>query len=97
MSRESMRKPEMHSVATFSIVIPGSEILRWFKPQNVGTMVIAQVVPILICVTSGWEWLCVLFFLATFFIQEKIVPWNYVFFVAILKSINIKCTGIRNL
>ena len=49
MSRESMRKPEIHSVATFSIVIPGSEILRWFKPQNVGTMVIAEVVPSHLC------------------------------------------------
>ena len=25
MSRESMRKPEIHSVATFSIVIPGND------------------------------------------------------------------------
>ena len=36
-------------MATLSIVIPGSKIPRWFKPQNVGTMVIAQVVPSHLC------------------------------------------------
>ena len=36
-------------MATLSIVIPRSKIPRWFKPQNVGTMVIAQVVPSHLC------------------------------------------------
>uniref|UniRef100_A0A7N2LLB7 Uncharacterized protein n=1 Tax=Quercus lobata TaxID=97700 RepID=A0A7N2LLB7_QUELO len=51
------------------------------------TMVIARVVPSHLC--NKWMGMAVaFFFLATFFIQEKIAPWNYVFFVAILKSIN---------
>ena len=36
-------------MATLSNVIPGSKIPRWFKPQNVGMMVIAQVVPSHLC------------------------------------------------